>query len=89
MTTSGLEYVTLDVFTETRFGGNPLALILVPEGKTLSQEEKQKVAREFNYSETVFLHLSEQSAADAEWTYDIFTVDQEVCCYERYDLWSY
>jgi len=78
MSTSGLEYVTLDVFTETRFGGNPLGLILVPEGKAPRQEEKQKVAREFNYSETVFLHLSEKSAGDAQWRYDIFTVDQEV-----------
>jgi len=79
MSTSGLEYITLDVFTEARFGGNPLALILVPAGKAPSQEEKQLVAREFNYSETVFLHLSDQSAEHAEWTYDIFTVDQEVC----------
>jgi len=78
MSTSGLEYVTLDVFTETRFGGNPLGLILVPEGKAPSQEEKQKVAREFNYSETVFLHLSESSTKNTEWKYDIFTVDQEV-----------
>ena len=44
---------TLDVFTETRFGGNPLAVVLDAEG--IDDASMQKVAREFNLSETVFV----------------------------------
>lgn len=46
-------YVTLDVFTERRFAGNPLAVVLDSEG--LSDAAMQAVAREFNLSETVFV----------------------------------
>ncbi len=46
-------YLTFDVFTRVRFGGNPLAVVLDAQG--LSSEEMQTLAREFNYSETVFL----------------------------------
>ena len=46
-------YVTLDVFTDTRFAGNPLAVVLEPEG--LDTAAMQTVAREFNLSETVFV----------------------------------
>ena len=51
-----LKFVTLDVFTESRFEGNPLALVYVPATNKVSQEQKQAIAREFNLSETVFLH---------------------------------
>ena len=46
-------FVTLDVFTETRFAGNPLAVVLEPDG--LDTAAMQKIAREFNLSETVFV----------------------------------
>lgn len=46
-------YVTTDVFTTTAFGGNPLAVVLDPEG--LSTAQMQAIAREFNYSETTFV----------------------------------
>lgn len=46
-------FVTLDVFTEKRFAGNPLAVVLEPEG--LDTEAMQQIAREFNLSETVFV----------------------------------
>lgn len=46
-------FVTCDVFTDTRFGGNPLAVVLDAEG--LSDAQMQQVAREFNYSETTFV----------------------------------
>ncbi len=46
-------FVTCDVFTDTRFGGNPLAVVLDAEG--LSGAQMQQVAREFNYSETTFV----------------------------------
>src|ERR1700682_133604 len=46
-------FVTLDVFTECRFAGNPLAVVLEPEG--LDTPQMQTIAREFNYPETVFV----------------------------------
>jgi trans-2,3-dihydro-3-hydroxyanthranilate isomerase len=46
-------YYTCDVFTERRFGGNPLAVL--PEAMGLSSEQMQRIAREFNYSETTFV----------------------------------
>jgi len=48
-----LEFHTLDVFTDTRFGGNPLAVVL--DADELSGEAMQTIAREFNLSETVFV----------------------------------
>ena len=41
-----LPFHTLDVFTRTRFGGNPLAVVLDADG--LSSEEMQAIAREFS-----------------------------------------
>lgn len=49
----GLDYQTVDVFTRTRFGGNPLAVVL--DADRLDTGQMQTVAREFNYSETVFV----------------------------------
>ena len=53
-------YVTCDVFTARRFGGNPLAVL--PEAAGLSGEEMQRIAREFNYSETTFVLPPEDPA---------------------------
>jgi len=47
------EFVTLDVFTDTMFGGNPLAVL--PDARGLSKQQMQAIAREFNYSETTFV----------------------------------
>ena len=46
-------FTTLDVFTERRFTGNPLAV--VHDGGGLDTEAMQAVAREFNLPETVFV----------------------------------
>jgi trans-2,3-dihydro-3-hydroxyanthranilate isomerase len=46
-------YYTCDVFTETRFGGNPLAVL--PNADGLSDNQMQHIAREFNLSETAFV----------------------------------
>jgi trans-2,3-dihydro-3-hydroxyanthranilate isomerase len=46
-------YYTCDVFTETRFGGNPLAVL--PRADGLSPQQMQRIAREFNFSETAFV----------------------------------
>ncbi|KAK7516089.1 uncharacterized protein IWZ02DRAFT_49800 [Phyllosticta citriasiana] len=72
-----LEYCTFDVFTLKRFAGNPLAIVHVPASTKLGQEDKQIVAREFNYSETVFLHAQEHDRANT-WRIDIFLTMAEV-----------
>ena len=46
-------YFVLDVFTETPFAGNPLAVVL--DGDGLDDARMQAIAREFNLSETVFV----------------------------------
>lgn len=46
-------FVTVDVFTDRPFGGNPLAVVLDAEG--LSDDAMQAIAREFNLSETTFV----------------------------------
>jgi trans-2,3-dihydro-3-hydroxyanthranilate isomerase len=46
-------FTTVDVFTDRRFGGNPLAVITDAEG--LSGEQMQSIAAEFNLAETTFV----------------------------------
>lgn len=48
-----LKFHTLDVFTDRRFGGNPLAVFV--DGADLPVEVMQQIAREMNLSETVFV----------------------------------
>ena len=48
-----LTFHTLDVFTNRRFAGNPLAVVLDADG--LSTLHMQTIAREFNLSETIFV----------------------------------
>jgi predicted PhzF superfamily epimerase YddE/YHI9 len=68
-----LLFTTLDVFTNTRYIGNPLAVIRVPASlrDRLTEDQKQKIAREFNLSETTFLHEPSQGQNTAD--FDIFT----------------
>jgi predicted PhzF superfamily epimerase YddE/YHI9 len=71
--TMHLPFTTLDVFTTTRYVGNPLAVIRVPASlrSSLTETQKQKIAREFNYSETTFLHEPAKGSDIVE--FDIFT----------------
>jgi trans-2,3-dihydro-3-hydroxyanthranilate isomerase len=46
-------FVIADVFTQTPFGGNQLAVL--PDARGMSPERMQDVAREFGYSETTFV----------------------------------
>ncbi|MFN7176407.1 MAG: PhzF family phenazine biosynthesis protein [Thermaurantiacus sp.] len=46
-------FVTLDVFTRDRFAGNPLAVF--PDARAVGEADLQRIARELNLSETVFL----------------------------------
>jgi PhzF family phenazine biosynthesis protein len=75
-----LPFVTLDVFTSTRYTGNPVAIVHVPASlsSTLTQAQKQSISTEFNLSETVFLHLPEPGTSPTEQKIDIFTSAAEV-----------
>src|SRR5213592_999276 len=46
-------FVTVDVFTDRRFGGNPLAVF--PDARGMSDADMQSLAAEFNLSETTFV----------------------------------
>ncbi len=52
-------YYLCDVFTDTRFGGNQLAVL--PQAAGLSGERMQQIAREFNFSETTFVFPPEEA----------------------------
>ena len=56
-------FVTVDVFTDRRFGGNPLAVF--PDARGLSDAEMQALAAEFNLSETTFVLPPEDPANTA------------------------
>jgi trans-2,3-dihydro-3-hydroxyanthranilate isomerase len=67
-------YVTVDVFTDRAFGGNPLAVVLDATG--LSTAQMQAIAVEFNYAETTFVLPPREAGHDAE--VRIFTVTAEI-----------
>jgi trans-2,3-dihydro-3-hydroxyanthranilate isomerase len=67
-------FYTLDVFTTTRFEGNPLAVIT--DGDGLSDEAMLAIAREMNLSETVFVQKPTEDTALARLR--IFTTREEL-----------
>ncbi len=67
-------YITVDVFTDRAFGGNPLAVVLDAGG--LATAQMQSIASEFNYSETTFVLPPRDSTHDAQ--VRIFTVNREI-----------
>jgi len=67
-------YVTVDVFTDRQFGGNPLAVVLDAQG--LSTRTMQAIATEFNYAETTFVLPPDARAHTAQ--VRIFTPRQEI-----------
>src|ERR1700719_2938773 len=67
-------YITVDVFTDRVFGGNPLAVVL--DAGSLSTAQMQAIAVEFNYSETTFVLPPRDAAHDAQ--VRIFTVNREL-----------
>ena len=69
-----LPFHTLDVFTDSTFGGNPLGLF--PSAAQLPTELMQRIAREMNLSETVFLGPPETDQGTAR--VRIFTPNVEV-----------
>jgi len=73
-----LEFVTTDVFTNNPYEGNPLAIVRIPSSVDVSQDQKQRIAREFNLSETTFLHENPSDATEDRWTVDIFMTSKEL-----------
>lgn len=69
-----LKFYQADVFTDEPFGGNPVAV--VPDAAGLTDEELQKIAREMNLSETVFVFPPTDPKAAAK--VRIFTTKQEI-----------
>src|SRR5712691_2839167 len=67
-------FYTLDVFTTTRFEGNPLAVIT--DGDGLSDDEMLAIAREMNLAETVFVQKPTEEEALARLR--IFTTKEEL-----------
>ena len=67
-------FTTVDVFTDRRFGGNPLAVITDAQG--LSSEQMQSIAAEFNLAETTFVLPPQDPAHTAH--VRIFTPKAEI-----------
>ena len=67
-----LEYEVVDVFTDTAFAGNPLAVVLGAED--LDTAQLQAIANEFNLSETSF----PMDVAPPEYRLRIFTPEMEL-----------
>jgi trans-2,3-dihydro-3-hydroxyanthranilate isomerase len=59
-----LTFVTVDVFTDRQFGGNPLAVVIDAGG--LSSRQMQAIAAEFNLAETTFVLPPKQAAHTAQ-----------------------
>ena len=57
-------FQTVDVFTDRKFGGNPLAVLTDARG--LSTGQMQAIAAEFNYAETTFVLPPRDPAHTAE-----------------------
>jgi len=62
--TMTLRFHTLDVFTNRKFGGNPLAVVL--DADALTDRQMQTIAREFNLSETIFVMRPAEPANTAK-----------------------
>ena len=69
-----IKYFTVDVFTSQRFGGNQLAV--VPDASEVPEDLLQKIAREFNFSETTFVYPPDNPSNDCK--VRIFTPGLEV-----------
>ncbi|HYW12045.1 MAG TPA: PhzF family phenazine biosynthesis protein [Longimicrobium sp.] len=73
--TMRVKYHTLDVFTDRVFGGNPLAVF--PDADGVPPELMQRIARELNLSETVFV-LWDAPPAGTDCRVRIFTPASEL-----------
>lgn len=65
-------FLLVDAFTDTRFGGNPCAVVLDADG--LEPADMQRLAAEFNQSETAFV----RSSSRADFGVRFFTPAEEI-----------
>lgn len=68
------DYLVYDVFTDRPFGGNQLAVF--PDARDLPEDDLQKIAAEFNFSEVTFVYPPENAGNTAR--VRIFTPTMEV-----------
>lgn len=68
------DYLVYDVFTDRPFGGNQLAIL--PDARALDEADLQRIAREFNFSETTFVLPPETRGHSAR--VRIFTTTEEL-----------
>ena len=59
-----IPFVTVDVFTDRKFGGNPLAVF--PDATSLTSAQMQAIAGEFNLAETTFVLPPREPSHTAE-----------------------
>ena len=75
--TRRLPFIQLDVFTSRALEGNPLAVF--PDGRGLSDEQMQAIAREMNLSETTFVFPRDKASEEKSGVrVRIFTVQEEL-----------
>ncbi|MEM6825315.1 MAG: PhzF family phenazine biosynthesis protein [Pseudomonadota bacterium] len=67
-------FLIYDVFTDRPFGGNPLGVI--PNATETPEDQLQKIAREFNFSETTFVYPPKDPSHTAR--VRIFTPTREI-----------
>ena len=68
------KFFITDVFTNKKYGGNPLATFI--DCETLTDQEMQKIAKEINFSETTF--ITSRKPSDGGYDVRIFTPNSEV-----------
>lgn len=68
-----LKYTLLDAFTKTPFEGAQIAVFT--HADNINQQQKQKLARELNLAETVFVSRSQKVGCDAD--LEIFTATSQ------------
>ena len=71
---SAVDYLVYDVFTDTPFGGNQLAVF--PNASALPEDQLQSITAEFNFSEVTFVYPPKDPAHTAR--VRIFTPTSEV-----------
>lgn len=68
-------FYIVDVFAEQKYTGNPLAVVM--NAATLSSTDMQHIAREINYSETIFI-LHAEPVENGGYEMRIFTPESEL-----------
>lgn len=71
-----MNFYIVDVFAQTKYAGNQLAIFTGQEVASLSYEEMLQIAREMNYSETTFIISDEPR--DGGYDVRIFTPKKEL-----------